>query len=76
MAAPVVAGAAALVRQYVEEGWHHCGGAQPRLGFSPSAALVKAMLISSARRPTSNFTLHAPNDDHGDCQVCVCVAIE
>lgn len=38
------------------------------MGIQPSAALVKAMLISSARQPTSNMTLHAPNDDHGDCQ--------
>ena len=35
---------------------------------NPSAALVKAMLINSARVPTSNTTWFNANTDHGDCQ--------
>ena len=42
-AAPTVAGAAALVRQYYTDG-HYPGGA-----FTPTAALMKATLIASAR---------------------------
>jgi hypothetical protein len=35
---------------------------------NPSAALVKAMLINSARVPTSSSTWFYANTDHGDCQ--------
>jgi hypothetical protein len=70
MATPVAAGAAALVRQYLEEGFHTCGARSDEGGGmrNPSAALVKAMLISSARLPTSNFTRYHANTDHGTCQ--------
>lgn len=66
--AAVVAGAAALVRQYFEDGFHACGVRDAARAASPSAALVKAVLVSSARRPTSVFTMEDRNDDHGDCQ--------
>jgi subtilisin family serine protease len=52
MAAPVAAGNAALVRQYFREGWYSTGGARASkvdFGFSPSAALVKALMINSAK---------------------------
>ena len=70
MATPVAAGAAALVRQYLEEGFHTCGARSDEGGGmrNPSAALVKAMLISSARLPTSNLTRYHANTDHGTCQ--------
>jgi subtilisin family serine protease len=48
MAAPTVAGLAALVRQYFSDGFHPTGTARPEDGFEPSAALVKAVLIASA----------------------------
>lgn len=51
MAAPTVAGSAALVRQYYMQGWYPRGlpgTAQP----APSAALIKASLINSAREVT------------------------
>ena len=48
-ASPSVAGAAALVRQYYTEGFHPTGGRTPANGFPPSAALLKATLISAAR---------------------------
>ncbi len=47
-AAPAVAGAAALVRQYYTEGWYPTGTQQPDHGFVPSGALLKATLINSA----------------------------
>jgi len=46
--APLVAGAAALVREYFLEGYWPGGVRNPADGFEPSAALVKAVLINSA----------------------------
>lgn len=47
-ASPSVAGAAALVRQYYTDGFYP-GGVAGSEGFAPSAALLKATLIASAR---------------------------
>jgi hypothetical protein len=62
-ASPTVAGAAALVRQYYREGFYPSGARDPRAGFTPSAALVKATLIASARavprREVANSTVAA-----------------
>jgi len=54
MATPLVAGAAALVRQYYVDGWHANHSAETNTaprgadGFTPSAALLKATLINGA----------------------------
>jgi len=50
MATPVVSGTVALIRQYFEEGWHSNGTKNEEVGFSPSAALVKAILINGAQQ--------------------------
>jgi len=47
MAAPGVAGAAALVRQYYAEGFHVSGVQNVTAGFQPSSALVKATILQS-----------------------------
>ncbi|HEU5161715.1 MAG TPA: S8 family serine peptidase [Thermoanaerobaculia bacterium] len=47
--APLLAGSAALVRQYYREGFYPGGAARARDAIQPSAALVKATLIASAR---------------------------
>ncbi len=51
MSSPIVAGNAAIIRQYFSQGWYNLDGRAPNpdLGFSPSAALVKAVLINSAK---------------------------
>lgn len=50
MASPMTAGAAALVRQYYEEGWYPSGVYTPADAMAaPSAALVKATLINGAQ---------------------------
>lgn len=49
MAAPVVAGTAALIRQYFEEGWYPLGKPTPANKMKPSAALVKAILINGGQ---------------------------
>ncbi|KAL7566468.1 hypothetical protein ACA910_000944 [Epithemia clementina (nom. ined.)] len=46
MSAPIVSGAAAVVRQYFEEGWHINGKKNSNRGFNPRAILVKAVLKS------------------------------
>ncbi|MCD4749527.1 MAG: S8 family serine peptidase [Thermoanaerobaculales bacterium] len=54
MANPLTAGAAVLVRQYYEDGWHANGSdvtngsAVSGDGFNPSSALVKATMINGA----------------------------
>ncbi|HEX8153444.1 MAG TPA: S8 family serine peptidase, partial [Thermoanaerobaculia bacterium] len=47
--APTVAGAAALVRQYYTDGFYPSGAAKAADRFTPTAALLKATLIASAR---------------------------
>ncbi len=49
-ASPSIAGAAALVRQYYTAGYYPTGLPIPGNAFTPSAALLKATLIASARR--------------------------
>ncbi|MDY7094458.1 MAG: S8 family serine peptidase [Acidobacteriota bacterium] len=53
MAAPGVAGAAALVREYYTGGWYPSGSAQLGDAFTPSAALLKGSLVHSAQAMTS-----------------------
>jgi len=48
MASPAVTGAAALVRQYFVDGFYPTGVAVPSDGFTPSGALIKAVLVNSA----------------------------
>jgi subtilisin family serine protease len=52
MAAPGAAGLAALVRQYFADGFYPTGAAVAANGFNPSAALVRAALVSSGREMT------------------------
>jgi uncharacterized protein (TIGR03382 family) len=48
MATPVLAGAAAVARQYFVDGYYPTGRATPGDGFSPSAALLRATLLAGA----------------------------
>ncbi len=48
MAAPAVAGTAALTKQYYEEGFYPSGLAESDDGFVPSGTLLKATLLNSA----------------------------
>lgn len=51
-ASPAVAGAAALVRQYYTDGFYPTGSARTADRMTPSAALLKATIIASARSAT------------------------
>lgn len=61
MAAPVVAGTAALIRQYFEEGWYPSGDRVQADSLNPSSSLVKAVLINGAQpliaRQQENFRI-------------------
>ncbi len=52
MAAPVAAGAAVLVRQYFTDGLYPSGARRPADSFTPSGALIKAVLINGAAAMT------------------------
>lgn len=69
MSTPLVAGSAALVRQYFEEGWQETGRPDPSVGFSPRASLVKAVILNGASallgiqdNDTGNVTPSSPYD--------------
>jgi hypothetical protein len=47
MASPAAAGATALIRQYLTEGWYPTGAPVPANSITPSAALLKAMAVNS-----------------------------
>lgn len=66
MATPLVAGAAALVRDYFAQGFYPLGQPRASDGFQPSAALVKAVLLSSGREIGGDGDAAAfPNDAQG-----------
>src|SRR5205085_187516 len=49
MSCPTAAGNAAVLRQYFMDGYHVTGKRDPSNGFAPSAALLKAIFISSGQ---------------------------
>ncbi len=55
-AAPTIAGAAALVRQYYTDGYYPSGYPTPADRRTPSAALLKATIISAARQVPLKWT--------------------
>ncbi len=70
MATPCVAGSAALVRQYFMDGFYPTGSSVLMNGFTPSAALIKAILINGAVEMTgtgayANGEYFYPNDSQG-----------
>lgn len=70
MATPTIAGSMALIRQYFMDGWYPTGSKTPGNGFTPSAALIKATAINSAREMTGTGAYGSgqnfyPNDNQG-----------
>lgn len=65
MATPTAAGLAALVRDYLARGFYPSGKATPEDAWpTPSAALVKALLVAGARDMTGSSGT-APTQDEG-----------
>lgn len=60
---PGAAGTAAMLRQYCLEGWYPTGTRIAANGFTPSAALLKAMLVASGSNQVNGF--QAPDDHIG-----------
>ncbi|MBX3380634.1 MAG: S8 family serine peptidase [Phycisphaeraceae bacterium] len=56
MATPVVTGMAAIIRQYFTQGYYPSGVANAPDAFTPSGALLKAMLLNGSVRMTSQST--------------------
>jgi len=70
MATPMVAASAALTRQYFMDGWYPTGTKESPNAFTPSAALVKAILINGAVEMTGVGAYDMgqnwyPNDNQG-----------
>jgi subtilisin-like proprotein convertase family protein len=68
MTAPGVSGMALLAREYFMDGWYPSGAPTPGDGFTPSAALLKAMLINSAVSITADAEgnpITIPSDEQG-----------
>lgn len=63
MASPAVAGAAALVRQYLVDGWYPTGSPDAQDSLVPTGALLKAVLVSGAVDMTG--VLGYPSDLEG-----------
>jgi hypothetical protein len=63
MSSPCAAGAVTLIRQYLDEGWYPLGRKTYGNGFSPSAALMKAMAVNSAQDDYSVYV--APDNNVG-----------
>ncbi len=59
MACPTTAGAAALIRQYFMDGYYPSGSLDPGDAFTPSAALIKAVLANSGKNMTG-FNIGGP----------------
>ena len=55
MATPAVAGAMALARQYLVDGWYPTGTPVKANGFTPSAALLRAMAVAAGRNDVAGF---------------------
>jgi hypothetical protein len=55
MATPAVAGAMALVRQYLADGWYPTGAPVPANAFEPSAALLRAMAVAAGRNDVTGY---------------------
>src|SRR5262249_32095696 len=55
MATPAVAGAMALVRQYLTDGWYPTGTPVAANAMRPSAALLRAMAVAAARNDVAGF---------------------
>lgn len=64
MACPAVAGAAALARQYLVEGWWPSGAPVTADSLVPSGALLRALLVNSTL-PMDSLPAGYPNDLEG-----------
>src|SRR5437867_10825632 len=62
-ATPAAAAAAAIIRQYFTDGWYPSGAPVAANSMSPSAALVRALLIASGQQVTGTGTVRRSSTD-------------
>jgi hypothetical protein len=65
MACPITAGACALLRQYLTEGWYPTGTKIAANGFTPSGALMKALLAISGDSVAGVYSSFYPDSLYG-----------
>jgi subtilisin-like proprotein convertase family protein len=68
MTAPGVSGMALLTREYFINGWYPTGAPVPANGFTPTSALLKAMLVNSAvsiQVDAEGHPITIPSDEQG-----------
>lgn len=66
MSTPTVAGSAGLVRDYFARGFYPSGAEDPEDALNPSTALVRAVLMASAKRITGSLAgTGFPNGNQG-----------
>jgi hypothetical protein len=63
MATPAVAGAVALVRQYLMEGFHVSGEKNLAVGFTPMGALLKAIIVNSGKDMSGSYSENGRGSD-------------
>jgi subtilisin family serine protease len=63
MATPATAGATALIRQYLTEGWYPAGSPSASSSFIPSGSLLKALAINSTDNDMTGLDI--PNNTTG-----------
>jgi len=70
MSAPIATGAAALIRQYFEEGWYPLGFKSINNARKPSGSLVKAVLLNGGREMyrVQNFLKYTSTEAYDQSQ--------
>jgi len=70
MSAPLATGAAALIRQYFEEGWYPNGKKTAQDAIEPSGSLVKAVLLNGGRamNQVQNFLKYTYTQEYDQAQ--------
>jgi Subtilase family len=80
MATPVVAGHAAIVRQYFLRGFYPSGKATPSDAYTPSGPLIKAVMMGGACDMKGNTEQYLPLEDspstrQGFGRLCLCSSL-
>jgi len=70
MATPIATGAAALIRQYFEEGWYPSGRKNSQDEMRPSGALIKAVILNGGREMNriQNFLKYTSTKEYDQAQ--------
>jgi hypothetical protein len=81
MATPMVAGHAAIVRQYFLDGFYPSGAAKATDAYTPSGPLIKAVMMGGACDMKGNTEAYLPLEDspsmrQGFGRLCLCSSLK